>query len=69
MEEHKHTHENIGNIDEFTIGTPSKGGQVAVKVDWSKPDEASLLIQNALNVREIMAKKHMKSLEEEDKKR
>ena len=69
MEEHKHTHENIGNTDEFTIGTPSKGGQVVVKVNWSNRDEASLLIQNALSVRTIMSKKHKESLEEEEKKK
>lgn len=62
MEEIKNWHENIGRIDELTMGTPSKGGSITVKVDWSKPEEAEELINNALEQRRKAYKRFLEEL-------
>jgi hypothetical protein len=37
--------------DSLDIGSPSKGGAVKVYFDASKPDEAKILIDNAIKLR------------------
>ena len=67
MEEQKHIHEhkNVGRIDEIVLGTPSRGGSITAKVDWSYPEEASKLVDNALAERERASIKHQESLQRE----
>ena len=53
MEEQVHKHINE-NPDSITRGTPSKGAEIKVYGDYSKPEEFKSKIDNAIEVRKYL---------------